>query len=471
MQICEKLVSTMIYFRSMLLMRTKYMGKFCLLLACLLLMSGISAQDLVYNNENFAPERIKSIQMQIAGSEFSMPIVVLGSGTRLHLRFDDLDPEVKNFTYDIVHCDRNWFPTDLDRLDYLEGFEREELDDFKFSLSTRVPYTHYQLLLPNNDVSWKLSGNYALVVYDEDNDYDNPIFIRRFMVTEPKVTIFAQWTNPIGANLYNTHQELDFELTIFKNKNIQRPQSELRATLLQNYRWDTAIENIAPTVELSKKVVFNHQGKLLFPAGREFRNLDIRSLDSPLGSVHHIERTKDEILALTEPQKSRFYDNYSSTVDVNGQYIILNLEDPNSYNTRDANMSIDDLIEYDRSETGSSDISSDYARVVFAFDSEHLENHDIYIIGAFNDWALDDENLMVYDDDHGGYVKDILLKQGFYDYNFVAIPINEDGQKEQVDLEGSWFETNNIYTLLIYQKSFGARYEQLIGVRSFGSNE
>ena len=44
---------------------------------------------------------------------------------------------------------------------------------------------------------------------------------------------------------------------------------------------------------------------------------------------------------------------------------------------------------------------------------------------------------------------------------------NADGSPDETTLEGDWYESTNDYTLIVYYRPFGARYDRAIGATSF----
>jgi hypothetical protein len=66
------------------------------------------------------------------------------------------------------------------------------------------------------------------------------------------------------------------------------------------------------------------------------------------------------------------------------------------------------------------------------------------------------------------YEKEILLKQGYYNYVFAFL----DSKSLQSDIklvEGNHFVTDNTYTILVYYKSISDYGDLLIGYKSFSS--
>ena len=78
---------------------------------------------------------------------------------------------------------------------------------------------------------------------------------------------------------------------------------------------------------------------------------------------------------------------------------------------------------------------------------------------------------MEYDEAQGIYTHRHLLKQGYYNYHYVA---RERGQKPGhpgalSDLEGTHFQTNNLYTLLVHYDDWDG-YDRVIGFAQWESN-
>jgi hypothetical protein len=76
---------------------------------------------------------------------------------------------------------------------------------------------------------------------------------------------------------------------------------------------------------------------------------------------------------------------------------------------------------------------------------------------------------MVYNPNLPGYVGKSLLKQGYYNYEYV---FKKNGSQvvDDFQFEGSRTETENEYCILIYHEPIGSFHEQLIGYGRFGSN-
>jgi len=80
---------------------------------------------------------------------------------------------------------------------------------------------------------------------------------------------------------------------------------------------------------------------------------------------------------------------------------------------------------------------------------------------------IQDQYKLQWDERLNGYLTKLHLKQGFYEYYYVVE--GEDNKADHSKIEGDWYETSNDYTILLYYRPFGGRYDQLIGAHSFSS--
>ena len=107
-------------------------------------------------------------------------------------------------------------------------------------------------------------------------------------------------------------------------------------------------------------------------------------------------------------------------------------------------------------------LESDYFDVKFQLNSPQKQAQDVYVIGAFNDWERNGENRMDYDPNTQMYFCDLLLKQGVYSYVYYL-----EGNPNY--FEGSYYQTENVYDILVYYRPLGAFTERVIGYSSFSS--
>ena len=426
----------------------------------------LAAQQKINSNnfDHVYDKYIHSVKFHVNGLVLSYPIVDLNSRAQLELTFDDLDEEDMDYIYTLVHCNADWKPSQLTDFEYLNGFNGERIRNFDFSFRSRTNYTHYRLLLPNEDVRWTKSGNYLLQVY-EDTEDRNLVITRRFMVAEPVFQIGAEIRRPAKVSKGRTHQEIDFSVS-HKGTIIQNPQMEVKIAVLQNGIWQTAITDIKPQFQKAEELVYDHQDKIVFPAGKEYRFLDMRSLRTRVIPIREIIVYDDayEIFVMTD--KKRAFKNYTFFNDANGQFVIENLDRSQSL---ERSLSAELGINYDNFDANNSThaLQGDYAYVYFNLEAPiELEDTEVYLYGAMTDWKIQDRFRMQYKADEQIYVAEVLLKQGYYNYKYVTVKNSKASFEE---LEGDWFETENEYLILIYYRPFGTRYDRLMGVQTISS--
>lgn len=403
----------------------------------------LSAQlENIKNYDYVYVENIKSVRFHLDGLLLTYPIVDLGSSTPLVLSFDDLDGDVKDYSYRLIHCDRDWQPSQLNTMEYLEGFTEELIDNFQYSFKTVQIFTHYRLFLPNNDMRWTISGNYLLAVYEDEGD-KVPVITRRFVVVDPKIQIQPRLVRPSQVSKSRTHQEIDFSVD-HQRLDIRSPQIEVRAAVLQNGRWDNAVTDLKPFFTRANELVFDYQDKIVFPAGREFRYLDLRSLRFRSENISAIESYRDGYEVILYKDEKRTNQSFFTREDINGKFVI------ESYDQQDF------------------DLSGDYADVLFTLYSPAELGGDVYLLGAISDWRPKEAFKMVYNPAINGYVAKVLLKQGYYEYAYGVMPDVEGVRTlDMSETEGNSYETQNDYTILVYYRPFGSRYDQVIGAVTF----
>lgn len=402
-------------------------------------------------NNHIYQENIRSVTFRLGDLFLSLPIVNIDSDLPLVLEFDDLDGDVKDYTYTFIHCDQYWKPSNLSQLDYLEGYSDDRIDRYSYSFKTLKSYTHYELPLPSENMRWTISGNYLLIVYEDEGD-KQPVITRRFVVVDPlDIDIQGQLVRPAVVSKSRTSHELDF-LVDYKKVPIRSPRQEVRATVLQNGRWDNALIGIPPNFIRSNTIVFDYQDKIVFPAGKEYRFADLRSFRQFGPNIGEIELSDEFYEVYLLPEILRTSQSFFTRRDANGQFVI-ETEDQNNWN-----------------------LSSEYAYVRFFLKTpEPFYDDEVYLYGAFTDWQLRPEFRMEYNNAINAYVGMVLLKQGYYEYEYVTVPRDLKTDKPIVPsrekTEGNWYETENEYTVLIYYHPFGSRYDQVIGTYTFSSNK
>jgi hypothetical protein len=305
-------------------------------------------------------KKIRSVQFFREGWEFSMPIIDLGSVQRLLLKFDDLSADTKNYSYSITHCDADWFPSRLVTAEYMEGFQENPINDYVFSINTVISYINYQLVIPNQDVRFLISGNYLLTVW-EDNKKEKPVLTRQFYVVEPRIGIRGDVKKATFDGYKGANQEIDFVLD-HPNFSIRDPRNDIKVVLMQNSQTDNMITNLKPLFIRQGELDYNYSKENVFEGGNEFRNFDTKDLRINGKGVTDIQYIAPEYHVTLYTDRITRDQSYLLGDDLNGNYLIKK--------DRAADM----------------DLESDYIFVHFSLETPGpFTGGDIYVFGGLTD--------------------------------------------------------------------------------------
>ncbi|MFZ1307016.1 MAG: DUF5103 domain-containing protein [Ferruginibacter sp.] len=384
-------------------------------------------------------DNIKAVRFHMYGDQGSLPVYRINSTDQLELNFDDLDANVKNYNYSFQLCDYNWNPIDISPFLYTKGFTQQRIGTYRYSSIALTRYTHYQAMVPDRNTTLTMSGNYILKVY-LDGDTSKLAFTSRMLVLDQKATIGGQITQPFTPQLYKTHQKVQFNANI-NGLNTFSAAQQVKVVILQNNRWDNAIKDIKPTFVRSNTLEYTMENNLVFPAGKEWRWLDLRSLRLQSDRVKNADYRKDGTDMYLFPDADRTAQRYVYFRDLNGMYLVETYETINPY------------------------WQGDFANVHFSFappDATPYAGKDIYLAGQLTNYEFNDKTKMVFNAEKGVYECTAFLKQGYYNYTYIAV--DKDNPAIRRDLEGDYWETENTYTILMYYRSFTDRTDQLIGI-------
>lgn len=414
--------------------------RFCLLAVGVWLFPLCSvAQQQRYATQSLAAN-IRTVRAEVLGIPLAEPIIALNGDEQILLSFDDMSYETKSYNYAIVHCNADWTPSSLAEVEYIDGFLTGTIDDYEQSISTTVLYTNYQLLFPNDDMSFKLSGNYAVEIF-EDNDRDNPVATICFSVLDSRVAIEADVRSNTDVELSRRYQQVDFSI-LNDGLSLRDPFSELKVYVLQNGRYDNAATNLKPTYTSLHKQSYVNNKQLIFEGGNEYRSIDFSSVYTYGSGIQQIvfDRQNDVYHVELLPDLPRTENGYDFYYDADGKYVV------NRQNTDD-----------DRCE-------ADYMWVHFSVPVENIRFDGlVYLLGSMQGNMQHRITPMDYNFETRCYEKSLFLKQGGYNYMYLFLPKKE--QKGTLEyIEGSYWQTVNTYQILVYYRPRGERYDQLIGL-------
>lgn len=411
--------------------------RFVFLIFCLISFAPITAQKLV-RNELISDERIKSVLLQRQGWELSYPVIRLNSDEKLILRFDLIGDDPDSYYYRFVHCDKDWNESGIFVNDYLDGFPENPVEDYKASFNTTVHYFHYNLLFPNDRVKFNISGNYIIIIYKPEEP-DKTVLTRRFVIAEDAASVKVNVHRPQMTNNSDTHQQIDFTVN-HGRVNITDPYRNVYAAILQNGVWSTAKTNLKPEFYGNNELKYSSLSESnIFAGGNEFRYFDIKSIRYNSENVRSIEFIYPYYNVFLYPSDNREFKPYFYRKDLNGKYYVAFQEGRNA------------------------DTDADYVYVYFTLPAyQPAEGGSMYVFGALTDWKTGKANRMRYDSEKRQYECSMLLKQGWYDYQYVFV---KDGEDTPVTgpFEGNHYETENDYSILVYYRNPRERYDRVIG--------
>jgi hypothetical protein len=378
-------------------------------------------------------ENIKTVILKPNATNSYAPIVRLGES--IQLIFDDLNADEHDYTYKIEHCDYNWNSSNLSDSEFVDGYAEERIRDYENSFNTLQPYTNYNVTIPNENTKLKISGNYKIYVLNDDEEV---AFERKFVVYESDVTVGVTIYKSRDISTIETNQSVEFIIN-HPSLRINNPKEEILPVVIQNNNWQTAIEGLKPQFYRGTQLLYKYNKETSFLAGNEFYYFDTKSIRNTALNIAKVELGRDLYHTYLYTNEERIDQPYTLFEDINGNFVIRTLNGQN--NNTDA----------------------DYSWVYFSLSClENLDGKDVYISGNFNNWQLNDANKLIYNTQTGLYEAKMLLKQGFYNYQYVTK--TKDGIISNSDIDGSFYQTENDYTVLVYYNKFGSRYTQVIGV-------
>lgn len=397
-----------------------------LVLCTLLALTEAAARNVVYDPQ------VKTLQVVVNQDWLSPPVMRLGTDDVLNVGFDELSHNFHRYVYRLERCEADWSPSeDLFESDWLEGFNGNTIEDYENSLNTTVLYTHYWLQIPNDRCRLKMSGNYRLHIYDED-DGDKEVLCAEFRVVEPLMKVGMSITTNTDIDFNKSHQQVAMTV-LYGSVNVSNVEDQIKTVVMQNGREDNQKVNVSPNYVRTDRLQWEHNKALIFEAGNEYRKFEVLDVSHPTMGIDRMRWDGTNYHAFPfvgGPRPSYILDH-----DANGAFYIRN----------------SDNIENDR--------TCDYVYVHYKMLAEAYQD-DVVIDG---NWTTEDASnyVMTYDDSDRSYNATILQKQGYYSYQYLLR--DNDGRTRHLPEEGSFFETENRYQAFVYYKGISERTWRLVG--------
>ncbi len=382
-------------------------------------------------------EHVQSVRLFPLGlqrdSQLDAPVVAISDSRPLVLLFDDIAYDPEQYSVKLIHCDATWQKSALRDNDFSVSFNEYNIQEYSYSINTRIPYIHYVFTVPRVTKS----GNYVLKVYRNRNE-NEVVLTRRFMVYEELFTVGASVVPPTQTEDRRALQQINVAVN-YSRVDMTDPTTQVKVLIRQNQRWDNAKFLAKPTFlnQNAKSIRYEpFDGSSTFRAGNEFRFVDLRFIRATGVNIAEVKVEETVIFANALADKPRPGGVYSQYLDLNGQYMVYTNDRPG----------------------GNPEVESEYMYTTFYLGAD--PGRDIRMLGALTAWGNSPESKMTYDPRTGHYSTSLLLKQGWYDYQYGFV--TQDGYDSD-PIEGSFFETENEYEVLVYYRALGSRYDQLAG--------
>ena len=390
---------------------------------------------------------IRSIRLHKAGDPYGYAVIRLNSVDDLDLYFDDLDGGVKNYYYTFQLCNADWTPSNLYIFDYVKGFQSNRITTYRNSSISFTKYTNYFARVPDRNCTPSRSGNFLLKVF-LDGDTSKIVFTKRLLVVEVKSSISGQVLQPFGGGIFRTHQKLQVAVNLNSQLNVFS-QQDVKVVLLQNFAWPMASYLPRPTIFRGNYFEYNDEASNSFPAGKEWRWIDLRSTRLMSDRMQRIDKQPTRMDVYIKPDGERKGQIYYYYRDINGMFTIETTDNVNPF------------------------WQTDYVYTHFSYfppGNVQYPERDVYLFGELTNYATDENAKMEFNAEKGAYEKTLFLKQGFYNYSYVTLPLKKSDEPVNFEhTEGNYPSTENIYMVLVYYRPFGGRSDELIGVTTINS--
>lgn len=380
----------------------------------------------------------KTLEVYLASNRYAPDVVALNEpGDKIVISFDELSEDRRYMRYSLIHCDARWQPEGLVDSEFLDGFNEGTVNDYAFSEATLAHYVHYTITIPNDQMRIMQSGNYLLRVYDE-SDPDVTLLQARFGVSDFSADASISVSSRTDIDSNDAHQQVALSVDT-KHIAVNDPFNGIKVVVSQNGRVDNEVVLTTPQRVNGDKLIYEHLRPLIFDAGNEYRRFETVSTSYPGIGIEDISYGNpyyNMTLAVDYPRNHSLY-RYDSTQ--HGRFLVREV-------------SADD-----------SDTQADYVMVHFTLKMPELPGKELFLDGDFVNRRFDPASRMVYNRATGQYENSMLLKQGAYNYQYLAVPFGEtEGSTSEV--EGNFYQTGNEYVVKIYHRPKGERFDKLIGI-------
>ena len=387
----------------------------------------------------YAQTCVRTYKEQIRTLRVERRVLMLDNGivdgtdpdNTLHISFDEMSHDVHFYTYTV-----EMLSDGLTSGEYLRGFTTKDITDYEHSINTSREYTHYRFDFPNEDMQLTKSGAYRLLIY-EDGNVDKMVAKIGFYVVEPMVQMDANVRTNTDIEFNGRYQQVDVDVNTAALD--LRDPKEITVIVTQNNRMDNGVEITRPTFVEPNRLRYINNKDLIFEGGNEYHHFDAFSCfyaGYGIDRVFHENGDYHVLLFPNEITQGQYIHEYDS----DGRFVV------NAERTNDP------------------DTEAEYMWVHWTLPMEKpFFDGALYVGGDLFNNEMTLRNRMEYDTQAKCYWLTSLVKQGGYDYQFWFVP--KDTQKTTTQrVDGSYWQTENTYTVYVWWRPFGSRYDRLVGV-------
>lgn len=383
------------------------------------------------NQEITPPEHIKTIILKELTSEKQVPLIELGK--TLHLSFDDINGDEADYYYKIKHCNFDWTTSQLMKNEYLRGNDDQHIQEYENSYNTLQSYSHFNLTIPNNDVRIIKTGNYLIEIYNDDNEI---VFSRKFIIYSNQATVKTSIKRSRTLDDINKKQVVQFTIKPRKDFFVN-PKKTIKTLIFKNNNINNCITNLIPQYTIGNELIYRYDQEASFWAGNEYFYFDNKNIRGGNINIQRFD-LKNIYHNYLYTNITRAHQPYTYNPDINGAFVVRNLN------------------------TNNSAIEADYTYIHFSLENyENIGNRKIYVVGNFNNHIADSNSEMKFNYNKGIYENTSLIKQGFTNYQFITLTNNKP---DYSFTGGNFYQTENEYTVLVYYRNLGDRYDKIVGI-------
>lgn len=383
-----------------------------------------------------AGDSIRSIQFHRVGNPTSAPILNLDENNQLILRFESLWRESKSYRVSLSHHNPDWSRSSLAPERFMDGFQTIPLNNTQVSSNHRPSYRQYSFIFPTEQFRITKSGNYLLTVEDTDTGY--LVLSLPFFVSENAGSISSsvEEISVPRQNLRRMHRPVSrYLLPDF----VEQPQFDLEFYFAQNRFWGRTRQ--AGEIDFSdpNHVQFEVSQQDAFIGDYEFNLLTLDRLSQ--GDNNVVEAYPGEV-----PPRLVLRDDAEGFAASHQ----INLSRLGPFGAPDMNL------------------NAGYANVVFRFDLESPPDStaSVHLLGDFNNWSVNRNNRLTYDEQTGRWETNAIIKQGDYKYKYVLV---ENEEIEDLYFDDQFINNRQQYHAFVYMRDSDDFYYRLLQVQTFFS--